>query len=39
MSKTNTYQRGADVPEAEVLHDSQGRDVDEATSMGRSWRH
>ena len=34
MSKTNTYQLGADVPEAEVLHDSQGRVVDEAYVQG-----
>ena len=34
MSKTNTYQLGADVPEAEVLHDSQGRVVDEAYVHG-----
>ena len=34
MSKTNTYQLGADVPEAEVLHDSQGRVVDQAYVQG-----
>ena len=34
MSKSNTYQLGADVPEAEVLHDSQGRVVDEAYVQG-----
>ncbi len=30
MSKASTYRLGADVPEAEALHDSQGRVVDEA---------
>jgi len=29
MSKARTYRLGADVPEGEVLHDSQGRVVDE----------
>ena len=34
MSKTSTYQLGADVPESEVLRDSQGRVVDEAYVHG-----
>ena len=34
MSKASTYRLGADVPEAEALHDSQGRVVDEAYVHG-----
>ena len=34
MSETHTYHLGADVPEAEVLRDSQGRVVDEAYVHG-----
>ncbi len=34
MSKASTYRLGADVPDAEALHDSQGRVVDEAYVHG-----
>ncbi|MDQ3716909.1 MAG: hypothetical protein M3381_12995 [Actinomycetota bacterium] len=34
MSKAGTYRLAVDVPESEVLHDSQGRVVDEAYVHG-----
>lgn len=34
MSKASTYRPGADVPDTEVLHDRQGRVVDEAYVHG-----